>query len=60
VGWGNENRLAGGRENRLAGGRDCKDSERRSADVKVEMGMVQAIGWNGGRIWMFIGIHAWF
>ena len=52
MGWENENRLAGGR--------DRKDSERRSEDVKVEMGMVQAIGWNGGGIWMFIGIHAWF
>jgi hypothetical protein len=36
VGWGNENRLAG------------KDNESRSADVKVEMGFVQAIGWKGG------------
>jgi hypothetical protein len=52
VGWGNKNRLAGGR--------DGKGSESRSADVKVEMGLVQKIGWKGRWIWTFIGIHTWF
>lgn len=40
MGWGNENRLAGGR--------DGKGSESRLVDVKVEMGLVQAIGRKGG------------
>ena len=40
MGWGNENRPAAGR--------DGKGSESRSADVKVEMGLVQAIGEKGG------------
>jgi hypothetical protein len=40
VGWGNENRLAGGR--------DGKGSESKSADVKAEIGLVQAIVWKGG------------
>lgn len=40
MGWGNAHRLAGGR--------DGKGSESRSANVKVEMGLVQAIGGKDG------------
>jgi hypothetical protein len=40
VDWGNENRLAGGK--------DGKGSESRWVDVKVELGLVQAIGGKGG------------
>lgn len=40
MGWGNANRLAGGT--------DSKGSESRSADVKAEIGSVQAIGGKEG------------